>query len=717
MPAQGLNKKGLDKNTELLDIVISYQPNCNLEILNKAYQFAEAVHRGQVRETGEPYFTHLVETALLAANLKLDDQAVVAALLHDTIEDCNVTENDIAEEFGEEIATIVDGVTKLTKIEHESRSYRQAENLRKMLLAAGKDIRVILIKLCDRLHNMRTMEICSREKQKRKALETKDFYATIAHRLGIYPLQAELEDLSFKYIEPESYQCVIDTQKKYAKERLKFGRRIISELHKTLQDNEINCVIRAWYKNSYHIWQESINHAVPIEQIDNVISFLIIVPTTKICYDALCIIHSQMRPIPSEFVDYIARPRSNMYQSLHTTVWSSRGERIELRIRTNEMNEIANRGVIATYNNKNSLNNVNFDWMSNFLGSNDKLEDHEEFLDSIRVELFPEEIVTLTPKGDPVILPYSSTPLDFAYSLDPALGHRTIAAVVNGKQVPLRYCLENGDTVELVTSAYSHPVPEWLNHVTLTKAKREIRGYLRNEERRKFTAIGKEVIATTLANNNFNPTELENNQKIYEAAVKAGLSTISSLYEMVGRGVLRSDDIIEIIINGLSTTEQLKSEQDLDKNDNSDSVNDTNFLIPTKPYAIIKTATCCNPIYGEPIIGINEDRSTVIVHSQKCPFTKISELMLAYWRENNRKIFSVKIKIDTKDRVGMLKNVVECVSKKDISINQAVVYTIPTKKLGIFELELHVKKYQDFEEMISCLNLVDGIIKIERIFQ
>jgi guanosine-3',5'-bis(diphosphate) 3'-pyrophosphohydrolase len=694
-----------------------------LALIEKAYAFAKEKHKDQKRESGEPYFSHLVETALLACELHLDADAVAAALLHDTIEDCGVSKEELSESFSPSIAAIVDGVSKFTKLEDSSRSYKQARNLKKMLIAAGTDMRVIMVKLCDRLHNMRTLDAVSEKQQKRKAAETKDFYTPIAHRLGLLPLRLELEDLSLRYSKPALYTLIQRSLEQREPEIAGFATHGQLLLEKILGEANVPATVSTIRRNNYYVWRRMNECSENLEEVTDLVNFVIIVDSEIECYDALGAIHSQLRPLPLHFVDHIARPKSNMYQSLHTTVMDSAGNRIPIKIRTHDMNRVTYRGIIEFWYNQTPENQKEFNlsWMNNFLETQKFIENHEEFLDSIRTELFPFEITTLTPRGDSVVLPRQATPLDFAYTLNDTLGNKTRAALVNGVEVPLHHKLNDGDTVELVTSEDHAPLPQWLSYVKLARTRQCIRKYLEDEEYRRKYTLGRELIAQSLKEHHMCIDDVENSQQINTAIKKLGYDSLVSFYCAVATGNSFAEELLPL----LTPSEQqeippLGTELDQVPGAARPCTRTVSpFIVTSNQAYVLESAPCCDPILGDDIVGVLTQSGQIMVHSRSCEsLIGMPELLRhpVSWNSNYNAPKAVRLSICTVDKVGMLKEVVKTISENQISIQQANVSTTDNGQ-GRFDLELFVRSAGQFQQLEAQLAITEGVLEVRRIVQ
>ncbi len=487
---------------DILEKILVYDPDADLDAVRKAYVFSAKVHQGQVRLSGEPYLTHPMEVAFILAQLRMDVATVVTGILHDTIEDTLTTLDEVRTIFGDEVAALADGVTKIGKMTFRTREERQAESFRKMLLAMARDIRVILIKLADRLHNMRTLDHLAEERRCKIAQETLDIYAPLANRMGISWIKSELEDLSLRYLEPEIYQD-LSTRVTVRKEERK---NYIGEVKKTIEDklNEqgIEGQVSGRFKHLFSVYRKMDRQGIDFEQIYDLIAFRIIVANVRECYGALGVIHAAWKPIPGRFKDYIAMPKANMYQSLHTTVMGPYGERMEVQIRTEDMHRVAEEGIAAHWKYKEGKaagggpgkDEKRFGWLRQMLEWQQELKDSREFMDSVKVDLFPEEVYVFTPAGDVKELPRGSTPIDFAYSVHTDIGHRCVGGKINGKLVPLKTKLNNGDIVEVMTAPSQTPSKDWLQFVRTSKARNKIRQWIKTQQREKSVELGKELL-------------------------------------------------------------------------------------------------------------------------------------------------------------------------------------------------------------------------------
>src|SRR5881409_1925039 len=542
----------------LIEEIPKYQPGADLEVLARAYTFSAASHQGQQRASGEPYLSHPLEVANLLVDFKMDVTTVTAGLLHDVLEDTAATKADLEREFGGEIAELVDGVTKIGKLAFSSREERQAENFQKMLVAMARDLRVLMIKLADRLHNMRTLDYLPSDRAKKIAQETLDIYAPLAHRLGMAKVKAELEDLALRSLNPGDY---VDLQKRVAKRRLEREadiNHVIAILHKKLAEVGIDSQIRGRPKHFYSIWKKMHDQGREFDEIYDLTAVRVITASVRDCYGALGVIHSLWKPVPGRFKDFIAMPKVNMYQSLHTTVIGPKGDPVEIQIRTREMHRIAEEGIAAHWlykerkagkAGKDKLDE-SFVWLRQLIETQQDTKDPREFMDTVRVDLFPDEVYVFTPKGDVKALPEGATPLDFAYAVHTKVGEHCVGSKVNGKLVPLRYTLRQGDIVEIVTSPNQHPSRDWLKIVKSTRARAKINQWLKVEDRARSIELGREMFEREARKYHLNPTPLLGGDELKKVATDFGFPGSDDLLAAIGYG----KSSVHQILNKLAPT-------------------------------------------------------------------------------------------------------------------------------------------------------------------
>ncbi|MFN4895882.1 MAG: RelA/SpoT family protein [Pseudomonadota bacterium] len=708
---------------QIAEALKKYHPSPDLQTLKKAYEFAQKSHSGQVRASGEPYFTHVEETSLLVCKLKLDEPSVIASLLHDTIEDCDVTRDDIQREFGSGVADIVEGVTKLTRIEFESREEKQAENFRKMLLAMAKDIRVILVKLCDRLHNMRTLKFFSEEKQRRIAEETEEIYAPLANRLGIHWLKSELEDLCFFYLRPELYRQIDEYLKKSAPGRDAYVERTALEIQKTLSDAGVSASVKGRGKHLYSIWQKMEKDNISFEQMYDLLGFRVIVPTVRACYETLGIVHSTWKPIPGRFKDYIAMPKPNMYQSLHTTLIGPGGQRIEIQIRTPDMHRVAEEGIAAHWRYKEGGAAPAFDlqWVKELVETQQYLKNPDEFIQSVKGELYPEEVFVFTPKGDLVRLAFGSTPVDFAYAVHTDVGHRTIGAKVNGQMVALDHVLANGDTIEIVTSKSHVPSKDWLRFVRSSKARQRIRAFLKTEEHARSLALGMDLLTKDMRKVKLSLKKVEKDGRLSSVANELGFKTDGELFAALGYGRINSSKIIAKLL-----PEQGEATQKLDEQPTplqrifhraaQVSRERIGVKVSGLDNIVIRFAKCCQPLPGDRVVGFITRGRGVTVHYADCPHVLDCDPLRRVevdWDSGAREAQRVRITVHAQDQMGLLANVSQAVAGQGTNITSAQIKTAHGR--AYINFEILVSSAEQLQKIKRSIEMVAGVIKVERV--
>lgn len=713
---------------DLVSAIQKYHPNPDLESVKNAYEFANDVHKGQVRASGEPYINHLLETAALACQLKLDIPSVVASLLHDSIEDCVVTKEQLAAKFGADVADLVDGVTKLTRIEFESKEEKQAESFRKMLLAMAKDIRVVLVKLCDRLHNMRTLHFLSEEKQRRIALETKDIYAPLANRLGIHWLKSELEDLTLLYIRPEIYKLIEENFAKSSSEREKYILDTAQIIQKELESAGMSASVKGRAKHYFSLWVKMEKHNLGFDEVHDQLGFRVIVPTVRACYEALGVCHSSWKPVPGRFKDYIAMPKPNMYQSLHTTVIGPEGHRIEIQIRTPEMHRIAEEGIAAHWRYKEgkgaSVENFDLQWVTDLVETQQYVKNPDEFIQSVKGELFPEDVFVFTPKGDLIRLVSKSTPVDFAYAVHTDVGHRTTGAKVNGQIVPLDHVLRNGDTIEVITQKNHVPSKDWLRFVQTSKAKQRVRAFLKAQEHSRSMQLGMDILSKDLRKVKLNLKKIEKDGKLAEIAGTMGLKTAEDLFAEIGYGKVSSTKVISKLLPEDAQKEQKAQAEGsalerIFQRAAKASRQRVGVKVSGADDILVRFAKCCEPLPGDRIVGFITRGRGVTVHYANCP--QAMELdpqrrIDVSWDNELRPPRKVRITVMSQDQIGLLANVTNAITQNGANINSAQIKTNTSGK-AMNTFEITVSDARQLEKLKRSVEMVPGVIKVERVQQ
>ncbi|MEZ4754859.1 MAG: bifunctional (p)ppGpp synthetase/guanosine-3',5'-bis(diphosphate) 3'-pyrophosphohydrolase [Bdellovibrionota bacterium] len=703
--------------------VSKYHPSPDLDLIEKAYKFAEKAHQGQVRASGEPYFYHLAETSLLVCKLKLDIDSIASALLHDTIEDCKITREIIAEEFDEEIADIVEGVTKLAKIRFDSREEKQAESFRKMLLAMAKDIRVVLVKLCDRLHNMRTLNFISPEKQRLIAQETKDIYAPLANRLGIFWLKSELEDLCLKYLRPEIYELIESGLEADNTQRQDYITETSAKISQYLKEAGISAAVSGRRKHKFSVWEKMESKNLSLDEVHDLLGFRIIVPTVRACYEALGVVHSSLKPVPNRFKDYIAMPKPNMYQSLHTTVIGPLGERIELQIRTPEMHTIAEQGIAAHWKYKEGGQTA-FDlaWVKDLVETQQYLKNPDEFIQSVKGELFPEEVFVFTPRGDLIRLPFQATPIDFAYAVHSDIGQRTSGAKVNGQIVPLSYQLENGDTVEVITQTNKVPSKDWLDYVKSSKAKQRIRAFLKSEEQSRSMAVGMELLAKDLRKVKQSLKKLEKDGRIEKAVNDLGFKTPGELYINIGYGIVSTAKVLaKILPENVDLEKKLNQKatplQRIFERAAKASRRKVGVKVSGADDVLVRFAKCCQPLPGDRIVGFITRGRGITIHNANCAQVMSMDPARSVnvrWDTDISAPRKVKLSVHSQDQMGLLAKVTQAITEYSANITSAEVKTSGLGK-ALIGFEFTVVESRQLDQIIRAIEMVPGVIRVERV--
>lgn len=694
----------------------------DIEQIEQAYLFAAKLHEGQYRISEEPYIIHPIEVAKILADLKMDTHTIVAAFLHDILEDTDTSPDEIVKNFGEDVLKLVQGVTKLGKYQFKSKEERQAENFRRMFIAMAEDVRIIFLKLADRLHNMRTLNYMAANKQKRIAQETLDIFAPLANRLGIGKMKAELEDLSLRYIDPEKYYQIAKLVAQTKNERDALVNSLIEITKKHLDENGIKATIYGRAKHYYSIYNKMRRQNVSFDQLYDIVAIRVIVDDEKDCYNALGIIHSQFKPIPGRFKDYIAMPKGNMYRSLHTSVIGLKNKPFEIQIRTKEMHEVAEYGLAAHWRYKESgsvkaenSNDVKFNWMRKLIEISKDETDAKEFVESVKLDLFSDQVFTFTPAGDVIDLPFGSTPVDFAYRIHTEVGHRTVGALVNGRIVQLDTKLQNGDIVEILTSKQCMPKIDWLDFIATKNASGKIRAWFKKYKREDNVEIGrsnleaeltKPVFDELLKSGEIDRTAREMNYKAADdlfAALGYGETTLRKVLNKIQKP--KAKDITEID----HQTETYKKKKASKKND----------IIGLEDM-VWSLAKCCSPLPGEPIVGVVTRSRGVSVHRLdcKCLFDiDPNRMMDIRWADNvSQGTYVAHIRIEAQERVGLLKDVLTKIADTNTNVSYAYSYS-KNKKFGIIDLGIELSDIETLKKIITNLQSMQDVLSVRRLQQ
>ncbi len=708
---------------DIIDAVGDYHPDADLDIIDRAYVYSARVHHGQVRLSGEPYLTHPLEVAGILTEMKLDEVSIAAGLLHDVVEDTHASPEEIEEIFGPEIRHIVSGVTKLSTLPFSSSQARQAESIRKMILAMADDIRVILIKLADRLHNMRTLNFHRTEEKKRKiARETLDIYAPIASRLGIYWMKKELEDISFKYLNPEEYRRIQALVSAGREKQERYIGKVQGIIQEKMNEADLPGEVLGRYKHFYSISQKMLVQNLPFEEIYDIIAFRIILETVGQCYEALGVIHALWKPISKKFKDYIAMPKPNMYQSLHTTVIGPYGERVEIQIRTREMDRVAKSGIAAHWSYKEGKRpdekaSQTFAWIQNLVENQANFSNPEEFLENVRIDLFPDEVYVFTPQGEIKSLPKGATPIDFAYLIHTEVGNQCTGAKVNGRMVPLKYELQTGNIVEITTSKGAHPSKDWLNFVKSVKARSRIRQWIKNQEKERSLTLGREMCEKAFRKYRLNFNQLMNTEKMEEAARNFGFRTVDDLIANVGYGKITPLQIVRRIEPREEPEEPHESLLNKIIGRVRKKKAKGGVIVQGMDDILIKFAKCCQPVPGDSIIGYITRGFGVTVHRTNCVnVLKMSpeRQIDVQWNEEIRETYPVKILVRSHDRVGLLADLAANIAKNEANILSVNTRTLDNKMVDS-QFTIAVEGTEHLEKVLSSIRKVKLVQGVKRI--
>ncbi len=716
---------------ELYRLIKAYNSKVDVSAIQAAYEYAERAHREQKRFSGEPFIVHPLEVAKILAELELDPETIMAGLLHDVVEDTGITLGDLAEKFGNEVTLLVDGVTKLSRIEFKSKEEQQAENLRKMFLAMAKDIRVILIKLADRLHNLRTLKYHPEPKQLEIAKETLEIFAPLAHRLGIYRIKWELEDLSFRFKEPERYFELVKNIAETRKKREEKINYVIAILQDKLKAMGVSAEIEGRPKHLYSINEKMIEQNVDLNEIYDVMAVRCLVDTVKDCYATLGIVHTMWTPIPGRFKDFIAMPKSNMYQSLHTTVVGPLGEPLEIQIRTMEMHRTAEYGIAAHWRYKEGTRgDREFDkklaWLRQLLEWQHDLRDAREFMENLKIDLFADAVFVFSPKGDVLELPAGSVPLDFAYRIHTDVGHRCIGAKVNGRIVPLDYVLKNGDIVEILTSKNSAPKRDWLNIVKTSQSRTKIKQWFKKESREENILKGRELLEREARKQGLE-AEFLKPEKLLEIGKKLTFFSLDELFAAIGDGVITANSILSKIKLEEAKTEKrglLAEEVQTLKNEIKPSAGwgkpTQGIRVKGVDNLLVRLSHCCNPVPGDPILGYVTRGRGISIHRSDCRNIiaymqcERERLVDVAWDEEFTDPFQVKLEVNGLDRSGFLSDVMAVLVDMKISANWV---TARGKKDGgaVIDLVLEMKGLEQLEHIMNRIKRIKDVYDVKRV--
>lgn len=715
----------------LIDTIHSYLPQADCEDVTKAYHAAEEAHKEQHRVSGEPYILHPLAVAQILADMKIDTTTITAALLHDVVEDTACTLEDLRQEFGREVAFLVDGVTKLSRLNYRTKEDQQLNSMRKMFLAMAKDVRVVVIKLADRLHNMRTLRYMRSDKQKRIAQETLEIFAPLAHRLGIFNIKWELEDLSFRYLEPDKYYDLVDQMKQKRHVREEIVNEAIDVLRKALDDAHIHCEINGRPKHFYSIYKKMKKDNRDLSQVYDLFAIRVIVDDVKDCYGVLGIVHSLWKPLPYRFKDYIAMPKPNNYQSLHTTVIGTRGQPVEIQIRTWEMHHIAEYGVAAHWRYKEGNQTANKDafdekmgWLRNLLEWQDT-SNPQEFVNALKLDAFSDEVFVFSPRGDVIDLPQGAIPIDFAYRIHTDVGYRCVGAKINGKIVPLDYRLKNGDIVEIITSKTGKPSLDWLNIVGSSESRSKIRNWFKKENREENIEKGLEALERECKRLNHDWKTLNVGGRLGRVAKQMNAGSEDDLAAAVGYGGFAVNTVLIKLLELQKKDLQKQEEQNtslvmLEKLKPRKPVkhSGTGILVKGEPGLLVRLAKCCSPVPGDPIIGFITRGRGVSVHRADCPNvthgqSDVDRLIDVEWDYEGDERFEVNMEIVAYDRTGIMAEIMAALAEMKISILSINAKTSDTKNV-VIHMGISIKDLAQFEFITTKIRRLKDVYAVER---
>ncbi len=709
---------------ELIAAVKEARPKEDIAPIEKAWQFASQYHAGQTRVSGEPYLSHPLAVAKILADMRMDVVSIETGLLHDVVEDTTVTLPDIQKNFGDEVAKCVDGVTKLSKIDFFSAEDRQAESYRKMLLAMVNDIRVIIVKLADRLHNMRTLEFLSPERRERIARETLEIYAPIAHRLGMGKVRGELEDLSFKYLDPEAWAEIsktIETERTANEEYLERMRRTVES---ELRREGIPARVEARVKRAYSVYQKLKKQKISLDQVYDLLAIRIITDSVKNCYGALGVIHNEWRPVPGRIKDFIAIPRPNLYQSLHTSVVGPEGKHFEIQIRTEEMHRVAEEGIAAHWKYKEGRRGVQDDqrvaWLRQLVEWQQDMRDPGEFMSTLKVDLYPEEVYCFTPKGRVIVLPSGSSPIDFAYAVHSEVGSTCVGAKINGRIVPLKYVLRNGDVVDILTQAGHEPSKDWLSIVKTSKAKNKIKHIINANERERAIEIGRKYLEKEARRLGVQLARIQTTE-LDRVASEYGLGKAEDLYAALGYGKFSPRQVLQNAAPGQVAEEPVAPPvQEASPSNRKDD--DAVIHVHGIDDVMVYRAKCCNPIKGEAIVGYVTRGKGIAVHSRTCP--NVQNLMYdaerkiqVDWARDASDTFPVRVVVHTDDRPGLLHQLTSILSDEKTNVRslEAKADASQSNDEALVEMTIDVRDKKQLEKLCSAMRRISGVRDVERI--
>jgi GTP pyrophosphokinase len=709
---------------DIIDKAQAYLPQEDLEMIEKAYIYSASVHQGQVRLSGEPYLTHPMEVAGILTNMKMDAATIISGLLHDTIEDTLTTVEQLEKEFGKDVAFLVGGLTKLSHISFGSQEERQSENFRKMILAMSADIRILLVRLADRIHNMRTLQYQPKDKRIYIAKETMDIYAPLANRLGINSMRMELEDLSFQYIAPDAYNELSAHVAKTNEARNRYTEEVKSIIGTELEKSSIKCRVEGRAKHLYSIYKKMHEQHINFDEVYDLIAFRVILDSDKdkTCYEVLSIVHALWKPVPGRFKDYIAMPKANNYQSLHTAVIGPYGERMEIQIRTKMMHEWAEKGIAAHWRYKEGLaykgsEENQIKKLREVMEIQHEIKDPTEFMSNLKLALFPEDVYVFTPNGDVKSFPKGATPIDFAYSIHTDVGNQCIGAKVNKSIVPLKYKLQNGETVEVTTQTGHHPSKDWLKYVVTTRAISKIRNWINLEEKASSLALGRDLLEKEFKRHNLKFSNYVKSEEIKKVFAECSVNHLDDLISYVGLGRISAKRVVNCFLAGeLVDVPEPVTDKIKKKKTASPSMGVSLIGVDDIDDIMVNFAKCCNPIPGDEISGYISRGRGIIVHTNKCPYIKkmdAERIVNVEWNVREENNYPVHIKVVCDDLKGILTEVSSVISSFDINISYAQIETIDMVATCNFVIDIN--NLQQLNQVLSAIRQLKFVKSIERL--
>jgi GTP diphosphokinase / guanosine-3',5'-bis(diphosphate) 3'-diphosphatase len=709
---------------QLLDRVKSYHAEADLGMVRRAYEFSAKAHEGQLRRSGEPYLQHLIAVAGVLTSLKTDVTAIVAGLLHDTLEDTLATPDELEKAFGKEVVHLVDGVTKIGKITYRNYEEKQAENFRKMVLSMADDIRVVLIKLADRLHNMRTLEHLGKAKRQEIAQETLEIYAPLANRLGIGWIKNELEDLCLKHLKPDAYETLRVRVAKRDEDRQQYIEEVILLVNRAMRENGLPGEVYGRPKHLYGIYQKMNKQSITFEEVYDLTALRIVTDTKMNCYALLGVIHSLWRPVPGRFKDYIAIPKSNLYQSLHSTVVGPKGEHVEFQIRTEDMHRVAEYGIAAHWKYKEKgpvgeRDSKTFGWLHQFVEWNQDLPDNRQFMDSVKLDLFHDVVYVFTPKGIVKELPKGSTPVDFAYAIHTEVGDHCVGAKVNGKIVPLKHQLTSGDTVEILTSVTQTPHKDWLKFVRTSRAKTKIKHWIKIEEQKRSIEIGRRLLESEFRRHGMAPAKMLKSDELLDAARESGFDTIDELTASVGFGRVATAQVIGKLKGPEKGEEKTVQERPAVSKRIAGKPDEKGVKVKGARDLLMQLSRCCNPVPGDRILGYITRGRGLTIHTVDCPNLEALDydrdrLVEVEWDASTPSTHAVKVSVMAVDKTGVLANVSSAIAECHANISRAEIATREDRK-AVLDFIVEVSDTRHLEQVLKAVERVDGVITARRV--